>query len=176
MAMTNTTIRVAVDRPEWTRYYYDVPVNYDMSIEEMKQAAIGAIQNGDAMERGTKVLGNVESMEEEMIFDDMVRSVAEERFRTSFMKPEVITTNYASIETTHGTEIVLDFKRGATAGEMRDYLTGDPLDPDEVPEPKIGILARMSASGCMDCTEWTAFSCEQDAFEYLIEHYAPQEG
>lgn len=175
MAMTNTTIRVAVDRPEWTRYYYDVPVNYDMSIEEMKQAAIGAIQNGDAMERGTKVLGNVESMEEEMIFDDMVRSVAEERFRTSFMKPEVITSSYASVETTRGTEFVLDFKRGATAGEVRGFLEGEPLDPEEVPEFKIATLARMSAPGYMDCTEWSAFSSDQEAYEYLIEHYAPQE-
>lgn len=175
MALTNTTIRVAVDRPEWTRYYYDVAVNYEMSIDEMKQAAIEAIQNGDAMERGTKVLGTVADLEEEMVFDDMIQSLAEERFRTSFMKPEIISTAYVQVETTHGTEVVLDFKVGATAGEMRVFLSGDPLDPDDVPEIKGGTLARMSAPGYMDCTEWTPFESTEEAFEYLIEHYAPQE-
>ena len=38
-------------------------------------------------------------------------------------------------------------------------------------EIREGFGARLSASGYMDCTEWTVFDSEKEAKEYLVEMY-----
>jgi hypothetical protein len=51
------------------------------------------------------------------------------------------------------------------------YIEGEPLDTDTTLNAKAGWLARLSAPGYMDCTDWTAHETEQDAIDYLIETY-----
>lgn len=54
------TIQFSVDRAEWTRYYYEIEVEDNLSPEEIKEAAIEAVENCDVRECGTKCLGNAE--------------------------------------------------------------------------------------------------------------------
>jgi hypothetical protein len=91
-----------------------------------------------------------------------------------FMKPQVIADDYYSVETLTGTEFVPAHLVYAptVADDMRDYLQGEPADIDEPVTRKSGYLARMSAPGFMDCTDWTAHDSEDEAWQYLIDNYA----
>jgi hypothetical protein len=113
-------------------------------------------------------------------------------FAESFMKPHIEHGDYFEVETSNGTEIVpADVVRLPFAVV---HAAGGYFHPDETGaaefalvakamqpytacgieriEPKRGWLARMSAPGYMDCTDWTAHETEDEARAYLIEHYA----
>lgn len=95
----------------------------------------------------------------------------------AFMKPDIQRGAYYEIDTTAGTEIVPASvcPRAETAGDLRPYLEGHPTDSDEKVELKEGWLARLSASGYIDCTDWSAHKTEQDAVEYLKTMYGYDE-
>jgi hypothetical protein len=94
---------------------------------------------------------------------------------TGFMKPVVYQGGYFEIDTTQGIQIVPDDVLGWTtptvAKEFDNYIEGEPLDPDEVIEHKTGWLARLSAPGYMDCTDWTAHATLEEAEQYLEDTY-----
>lgn len=89
----------------------------------------------------------------------------------SFMKPEVYYGAYYEIEANHGeTHIVpVDVTDVATslvscpAGKLTDYIQGTIDDPYEMITPVKGWLARMSAPGYLDCTDWSAHASEEEA-------------
>lgn len=93
----------------------------------------------------------------------------------SFMQPQVYHDLYFEIETTIGTEIVPADVIGRTCATdvsaFLDYLEGEPNDEDELVEVKEGWLARMSAPGYLDCTDWSAHETEEEARAYLEEMY-----
>ena len=108
-------------------------------------------------------------------------------FTNSFMQPVVEQAPYYEVETNFGTWIVpadvVGFPFAPTDGEtytdehpqwedicaaVEDYVEGN--DTQHV-TPKSGWIARMSASGYMDATDWSAFDTEQEAIDYLEETY-----
>jgi hypothetical protein len=97
-------------------------------------------------------------------------------FAGSFMKPHIEHGDYFAVDTSSGTEIVpcdvCGYAGSAEAQDLRDYLEGKPDSADELVRSKTGWLARMSAPGYLDCTDWTAHETEDEARAYLIEHYA----
>lgn len=97
-----------------------------------------------------------------------------------FMQPDIQQGSYFSVETTHGTEIVpadlIHNRSEVYAHELITYLEGEPRDPDETLHAEEGWLARLSAPGYLDCTEWSAHKTEQEAKDYLEEMYGDDEG
>lgn len=95
----------------------------------------------------------------------------------SFMKPEVFHGAYYSVETSAGTEVVPQEVCGnpGTNLDLRDYLEGYPDEPGEKPEIRNGWLGRMSAPGCLDCTDWAVYATEQQARDALAEMYGDEE-
>jgi hypothetical protein len=91
------------------------------------------------------------------------------------MKPQIYQDFYFEIETDHGTEIVPSDVIGRTTATdvsaFLDYLEGKPLDENALIDVKHGWLARMSAPGYMDCTEWSAHTTEKEAYDYLVDMY-----
>jgi hypothetical protein len=87
-----------------------------------------------------------------------------------FMHPVIEQGNYYEVDTSFGMEIVpVDVAGdGATLESVRDYCEGEPLEITR----KSGYLARLSAPGYMDCTEWSAFDTADEAASYLVETYA----
>ena len=57
-------------------------------------------------------------------------------------------------------------------------LPADFFSPKEFPNFEIlrkkGFGVCLSANGYMDCTEWAVFDTEQEAFDYLVEYYPPE--
>lgn len=96
-------------------------------------------------------------------------------FSGQFMQPQVYQDTYFEVDTTAGTELVPSDVIGRTmsvdVSALLDYLEGEPLDMDEMVEAKEGWLARLSASGYMDSTDWAAFATEGEAWEYLVDTY-----
>jgi hypothetical protein len=92
-----------------------------------------------------------------------------------FMQPQIYFGGYFLIETTIGTECVPDDVIGRTVGThveaFANYLEGKPLDDDECVEHRSGWLARLSAPGYLDCTDWSWHATEQEAENYLMETY-----
>ena len=90
-------------------------------------------------------------------------------FETSFMKPQTLFDNWYLLETTEGGMCL-------PMSEFGDNLTDDDLagavnsDIEEVNKAQ-GFGARLSASGYIDCTEWTFFDTEEEAVKYLIDTY-----
>lgn len=97
----------------------------------------------------------------------------------SFMQREVYEADYYELDTTQGVvTIPCDAVMGhspagaVSVGELALYVQGEPfLDPSFVIEPEHGWIARLSAPGFMDCTEWASFKTEKDANDYLDEYY-----
>jgi hypothetical protein len=92
----------------------------------------------------------------------------------TFLKPEIFEDSYFEVETNTGTEIVPCSVCGVYVGvnpyKLKDYLSGQPYDDDYV-RPKHGWVARMSAPGYLDCTDWVAFNSKEDAEDYLDDQY-----
>lgn len=91
----------------------------------------------------------------------------------SHMVPTIEHGQYYAIETCHGTEIVPLNVCGtvATTADLADYLQGEPDEPEEQPELCAGWIWRMSAAGCLDCTEWSAADSEEQAARDCLEMY-----
>ena len=97
-----------------------------------------------------------------------------------FMQPQIYRDSFFRVETSIGTEIVPSDVIGRTVGTAAEafsnYCEGTINDPDECVECEHGWLARLSAPGYMDCTDWTAHKTEQEAREYLDEMYGDDDG
>jgi hypothetical protein len=94
----------------------------------------------------------------------------------SFMQPYVWKSECYEIETTEGLDVVETAVSGlvkTTAG-LADYLSGRPLN-DELPEPQVRWLCRLSAPGYLDYTDTSAYDTEQEAIQSLLEMYGREE-
>lgn len=93
----------------------------------------------------------------------------------AFMKPEIYHGTYFQVSTTMGNETVPTDIIGRTMAvhvdALLNYLKGTPDDPEECCEVLTGWLARMSAPGYLDCTDWTTHKSEQAAQAYLADMY-----
>ena len=96
----------------------------------------------------------------------------------SFMQPQIYAGQFFRIETTAGTEIVPADDIGRTCGTdvsaFLNYLEGTPLDDDAIIDIEDGWLARISAPGYLDCTNWSAHKSEAQARAYLDEMYGEE--
>lgn len=96
-------------------------------------------------------------------------------FADSFMRPYIEHGDYFKVNTSAGTEIVPCDVIGRTMNvhvdALLNYLEGTPDDPEELCEVQTGWLARMSAPGYMDCTDWSAHASEDDARAFLLDTY-----
>ena len=96
-----------------------------------------------------------------------------------FMQPEIYHGDYFEVDTTCGTETVPVDVIGRTMNvhvdALLNYLEGRPLDSEELCEVKTGWLARLSAPGYLDCTDWSAHDTEEEARDYLVEMYGDEE-
>ena len=98
-------------------------------------------------------------------------------FADSFMTPEIIDGYWYQVDTTEGTEAVDAYYVGheGTWESLRDYLRGDPMDAESpVPSPQWGYGVRMSAPGCLDCTDWCFFTNKKEAYRFLVEMYGDE--
>jgi len=97
----------------------------------------------------------------------------------SFMQPQVYRGLYFKVNTSQGTEIVPSDTIGRTmavdVSALLNYLQGTPDDPEEMCECHDGWLARLSAPGYLDCTDWTAHATESEARAYLAEMYGDED-
>ncbi len=100
-------------------------------------------------------------------------------FAGSFMQPQVYRGAYFAIDTSEGVEIVPADVIGRTMSTVAEvfanYVSGKISDPDAGAAPRDGWLARMSASGYLDCTDWTAHESEAEAMAHLVEMYGNAE-
>lgn len=113
-------------------------------------------------------------------------------FREQFMQPVIYLDNYYAVETDNGTEIVPADVVGSIAFSLllgRCVYVDD--DDWEALSQRLqmyceanvsgditfsrGYLARLSAPGYMDCTDWSAFDNEDEAARYLIDTYGDDE-
>lgn len=98
----------------------------------------------------------------------------------SFMQREVYFGQYYSVETFAGTCIIPIEVSGVVRSldDLVDYCEGtirsdeDNADWDAL---KSGWLARMTAPGYMDCTDWSAHPTEEDAESYLADMYGDED-
>jgi hypothetical protein len=111
-----------------------------------------------------------------------------------FMQPDIQQADYFNVETNDGTETVpadlvrmpftVDFRAGgvftddmpefpALQRALAPYLSGGNIS--EV-RPGSGWIARMSAPGYMDCTDWSAHATEEEARECLEEMFGDMFG
>lgn len=92
-----------------------------------------------------------------------------------FMTPDIYFGGFFLVETSAGTECIPADVIGRTcstaAESFADYCEGSIDDPDALVEYREGWLARLSAPGYMDCTDWSHHETEADAVEYLVETY-----
>ena len=106
---------------------------------------------------------------------------------SEFMKKQVTgKERWLIVETSAGTECVnnvfvsgLDWPNSLNltesafqsgAEQLQDYCEGTVYSWENVE----GFGARLSAPGYLDCTEWTVFDTEKEAWDYLDETY-PEE-
>ena len=91
------------------------------------------------------------------------REELEEAFKGQFMQPEVY----------HGDVIELQYKNGESfCMPLEDYSPAMHSGVIESFTFSNRYLARLSASGYLDCTESTMFDTEQEAIAFLINNYA----
>jgi hypothetical protein len=105
--------------------------------------------------------------------DHLVRARALVRLSMQFMKPEISQDDVWQIETDDGSTEHVPFSvcPEGTIDALTEYVDGT-IDPD-VPIERLRKrwIARMSAPGYMDCTDWTVHDSREDAEDYLIETY-----
>lgn len=115
------------------------------------------------------------------------RQELDRTFDGQFMQPQIGYDTWAVIETENGIYFVSITDCGSpsawnystvnfgiclanVASYYGDYV---PSGEDSISEISYreGYGARLSASGYMDCTEWTVYDTEMEAIEFLIEMY-----
>lgn len=93
----------------------------------------------------------------------------------SFMQRQVTgKTQWYQVETTAGIEYLpvdLIGKEPADSDAFTDYCEGKVIWWEQIE----GYGARLRAPGYLDCTEWTVFSTESDAEDYLETMYPEDE-
>lgn len=118
---------------------------------------------------------------------DNARTELADTFDGQFMMPQIVQDKWAIVDTCEGIYCISITEcgepsawQGSTvdfgiclanvASYYADYI---PCSVDDVTEisQRTGYGARLSASGYMDCTEWTVFDTEMEAIEFLIETY-----
>lgn len=108
----------------------------------------------------------------------------------SFMQQQITHGDYFAIDTDQGTEYVPAGITGLVAvpEELNTTLDEDHANwPTMLAAlhiycmgtivevtPKTGWLARMSAPGYMDCTDWSPFGSEEEAVKGLTEMYGDE--
>ena len=99
-----------------------------------------------------------------------------------FMQKQVTgLEDWAEVETNCGTEFVPIEQLGIKLTDnldaeslerariaLRDYVEGSKILDYQIVK---GYGARLSAPGYMDCTEWTVFDTELEAYDYLEQTY-----
>lgn len=105
-----------------------------------------------------------------------------------FMRPEILTCDYWLIDTDQGGQIIPcdvcdpddrigpddthakdesdDERIDRLEDEFRDYMEGHRLITAERCH---GVIGRLSASGYLDCTDWSAYDSEEAAIAELVE-------
>jgi hypothetical protein len=100
---------------------------------------------------------------------------------SGFMKPVIEYAEYWEVETSVGTEIVPSdvvdvtnvgvlHDEGSVLARVAPYVEGTP----RTVIGHHGWIARMSAPGYMDCTEWSCHTSYEAAAEYLEEMYGEE--
>jgi len=91
----------------------------------------------------------------------------------SFMKPEIYRGSAHVVETSEGIEIVpVDVAgEGASLADLAQYCDGKPIES----ETRAGVLARLSASGYLDCTPWGLYDDVGEAKQALADMYGDDE-
>lgn len=93
------------------------------------------------------------------------------RLRRQFMKPVIYRANCWEVSTDHGSSEYVPEDVEANPARLAQYVEGK-IDEDRDPILHVGIwLARLSAPGYMDCTDWSIHLTERAAAEYLIDTY-----
>lgn len=96
----------------------------------------------------------------------------------SHMTPDIESGSWYEVEANHGeTHIIPRDVSGdvETSGELADYVDGTIDDPDAAPVLKTGWLARLSAPGYLDCTDWITAETELEAIEALLDMHGTQD-
>ena len=98
-----------------------------------------------------------------------------EELNQGFMKPCIVQETYVTVDTTAGMEIVLvAMPEGVSllyAEDMQDHCEGTVLAPTAQLKVESGWLARLSAPGYTDCTDWTEHPSREAAERYLVNMY-----
>lgn len=91
---------------------------------------------------------------------------------SDFMTPDIQQGRFYLIETTEGTEVVPGNMVGRQPAlkTFRPYINGKMIAGYK-PEEREGFYFRMSASGYMDCTDWSHAETEAEAIEELLSTY-----
>lgn len=101
------------------------------------------------------------------------------RLSSGFMKPHVFYGTYVTVETTGGDFAVpveiLDDTSHLLASNFADYVPERIRDLNAQLEIESGWLARLSATGFTDCTDWAVYSTELAAWETLDDMYGDTE-
>jgi hypothetical protein len=97
-------------------------------------------------------------------------------FADSFMKPQITHESFYRVETSDGTETVPFDAAGAVLcnADLQAYCEGDVDEPGDRPTLQTAFLARLSAPGYMDCTDWASFESAEEAAQYLLDTYADE--
>ena len=101
------------------------------------------------------------------------------RMAEQFMVPEIYRGDVWEVSANSGETHYVPadiFSRSDSVPDLTNYVDGI-IDCDrDTGEPMVTLLkaqwlARLSAPGYMDCTDWCAFGTRKEAEEYLIEMY-----
>lgn len=114
----------------------------------------------------------------------------DDAFLGQFMQPVIYKSRYFEVDTTQGTDYVpadlVNYGDLIKVGEIKDREDGPSIVGlmtvlEQYTEGSIdnvmlkeGWLARLSAPGYMDCTDWSAHDSEDEAAQYLIDQYGDE--
>lgn len=99
-----------------------------------------------------------------------------ETFAGQFMQPDIQPSGWFAVDTSEGTEIVPEDVFGFSglsirASRLDSFVAGRILDPSEQVEKRSGWIARLSARGYLDCTDWSGHASADASARYLIDTY-----
>lgn len=113
----------------------------------------------------------------DMSTEEIARGLA--RLGRQFMVPDVYQADVWQIETSEGTELVPADVPDCTDDDapediraaLADYVSGKIRDDEDPALLHNMWLARLSAPGYLDCTDWTIHPTREKAEAYLVETY-----
>jgi len=101
--------------------------------------------------------------------------------KMSFMQRQVIESDYFEIETTDGTyivpaDVISDKPIAQVDIELfAAFISGEVLTDEPFVDVQHGWIARLSAPGYLDCTDWSAFKTKDEAEKWLDEFYGDED-